>query len=70
MSYNKTLQSLKDMVEEFAKEYEISLTRSGHFAVRLTGASGAKVTVFAPTTPSDHRSMLNVKTKLRRAAAA
>lgn len=70
MSRNKTLQSLKELVEQFSRDFEISLTGSGHYAVRLTVSSGARATVFAPSTPSDHRSMLNVKTKLRRATAA
>jgi hypothetical protein len=70
MSQSKHLQSLRKMVEEFASDYEIGRTQSGHYSVRIRGASGARMTVFAPSTPSDHRSMLNVKTKLRRAAAA
>nr|WP_250807463.1 hypothetical protein [Neorhizobium tomejilense] len=68
MSVNKHLQQLRRMVEEFAEEYEIERTKSGHLAVRLA-RGGAKVTVFAPGTPSDHRSMLNVRTKLKRAAS-
>jgi hypothetical protein len=67
MSKNKHLQHLEHLVQEFAKEYEIGRTRSGHFSVVMT-IRGAKVTVFAPGTPSDHRSMKNVRTKLRRAA--
>lgn len=70
MSHSKYLQSLRRMVEEFAADYEISRTRSGHYAVRIKGTSGSEMTVFAPSTPSDHRSMLNVKTKIRHAAAA
>jgi hypothetical protein len=70
MLHSKHLQSLRKMVGEFSAEYEISRTKSGHYAVRIKGASGLKMTVFAPSTPSDHRSMLNVKTKIRHAAAA
>jgi hypothetical protein len=66
MSYNKHLQHLETLVQEFVKEYEIGRTKSGHFSV-VMAIDGRKVTVFAPGTPSDHRSMKNVRTKLRRA---
>jgi hypothetical protein len=67
MSVNKHLQHLQSLVQEFASDYEIHRTKSGHFAVEMK-ISGSKKTVFAPGTPSDHRSMMNVRTKLRRAA--
>lgn len=68
MSNNKHLQHLQNLVQEFATDYEINRTKSGHFAVEMR-ISGVKRTVFAPGTPSDHRSMKNVRTKLRRAAS-
>lgn len=67
MSINKHLKHLENLVQEFAKEYEIGRTKSGHFSVVMKFGN-EKVTVFAPGTPSDHRSMMNVRTKLRRAA--
>lgn len=67
MSVNKQLQHLQSLVQEFASDYEVNRTKSGHFAVEIR-IKGAKRTIFAPGTPSDHRSMMNVRTKLRRAA--
>jgi hypothetical protein len=69
MSHGKHLQSLRRMIEEFAADYEICRTKSGHYAVRIKSASGSNMTIFAPSTPSDHRSMLNVKTKIRHAVS-
>lgn len=69
MSFNKHLQQLESMVQEFAREYQISRTKNGHLAVRMQ-RDGRQMTVFAPSTPSDHRSMLNVRTKLRKAATS
>ena len=66
MSASKHVKELRRMVEEFAIQYEIERTKSGHLAVRMA-AGNARTTVFAPGTPSDHRSMLNVRTKLKRA---
>lgn len=63
---NKHLQRLQKMVQEFAVEYQINRTSSGHLAVEIK-LCGKKKTVFAPGTPSDYRSMMNVKTKLRKA---
>jgi hypothetical protein len=67
MSKSKHLQHIEELVQEFAKDYEIARTRSGHFAVVMK-LGQSKATVFAPGTPSDHRSMKNVRTKLRKAA--
>jgi hypothetical protein len=67
MSGNKHLQHLQNLVQELASDYEINRTKSGHFAVEMR-ISGSTKTIFAPGTPSDHRSMMNVRTKLRRAA--
>jgi hypothetical protein len=66
MASNKHLQHLQKMVKEFAVEYQINRTNNGHFAVEMR-IDGAKKTIFAPGTPSDHRSMLNVRTKIRKA---
>lgn len=69
MSRNKHLDHLRKMVEEFASDYVIERTKGGHLAVCMRH-NGARATVIAPSTPSDHRSMLNVRTQLRRAAVS
>lgn len=67
MSVNKHLKHLQNLVQEFASDYEIIRTKRGHFAVEMR-IKGSTRTIFAPGTPSDHRSMMNVRTKLRKAA--
>ncbi|MNU29049.1 hypothetical protein D3C71_174960 [compost metagenome] len=64
MSIKKHLRSLEDMVSEMTKDYDIVQTRSGHYAVTIR-SGGRKAKVIAPGTPSDHRSMLNVRAKIR-----
>jgi gas vesicle protein len=64
MSIKKHLQSLEAMVSEMTKDYDIVQTRSGHYAVTIR-SRGRQAKVFAPGTPSDYRSMLNVKAKIR-----
>lgn len=64
MSIKKHLRSLEDMVSEMTKDYDIVQTKSGHYAVTIR-SGGRKARVIAPGTPSDHRSMLNVRAKIR-----
>lgn len=59
-------KELVRMVEQFTKDHEIRPAKSGHISITIR-RNGAHRTVFSPLTPSDHRSMLNVKTKVRRA---
>nr|WP_250807081.1 hypothetical protein [Neorhizobium tomejilense] len=54
------------MVEVFTKDHDIGLTKGGHLSIELRHR-GNKRTVFAPQTPSDHRSMLDVKRKIKHA---
>lgn len=67
MGGNKYLKSLETMVMAFAKEYEIKRTKGGHIALTLKSGSES-ATVIASSTPSDHRSILNLRSQLRRAA--
>lgn len=64
MSIKKHLQSLEAMVSEMTTDYDIAQTRSGHYAVTIR-SRGRQAKVFAPGTPSDYRSMLNVRAKIR-----
>jgi hypothetical protein len=67
MAQNKQLAYLARMVEEFASDFQISRTRKGHLAVEIKHGDQTK-TIFAPGTTSDHRAMLNVRTKIKHAA--
>jgi hypothetical protein len=62
----KHQKELVRMVEQFTTDHEIRAAKSGHISITIR-RNGAHRTVFSPLTPSDHRSMLNVKTKVRRA---
>jgi hypothetical protein len=62
----KHFKELVDMVAEFTPDHSIDLTNGGHVRIVLR-RRGQSRTVFAPQTPSDHRSMLNVRTKVRHA---
>lgn len=62
----KHQKELVRMVELFTKDHDIRAAKGGHISITLRH-NGAHRTVFSPLTPSDHRSMLNVKTKVRRA---
>ncbi len=64
MSIKKHLQALEAMISEMTKDYAIVQTRSGHYAVTIR-SGGRTAKVFAHGTPSDHRSMLNVRAKVR-----
>ena len=64
----KQFKELAKIVEEFTTDHEIALTSGGHLRILLR-RNGATKTVFAPQTPSDHRSMLNVRTKVKHAYA-
>ncbi len=46
-------------------QYEIRKTKAGHFRLRILVGCGALY--FFPSTPSDHRSMKNTLTGVRRA---
>ena len=63
-SIRKHFKEIKQMVEQFTTDHVIELTKGGHLSIQLRH-KGAKKTVFAPQTPSDHRSMLDVKRKVR-----
>lgn len=65
-SIRKHLKEIKQIVEQFTTDHVIELTKGGHLSIQLRH-NGAKKTVFAPQTPSDHRSMLDVKRKVRTA---
>jgi hypothetical protein len=69
VSHNRHLEGLQRVVEEFAKEYEIGRTCSGHLAVALK-ISGLSRTVFFSGTPSDHRAIKNFRTNVRKLATA
>jgi hypothetical protein len=58
------MKDIVTMVETFTKDHEIGLTKGGHLSIQLRH-NGKKRTVFAPQTPSDHRSMLDVKRKVK-----
>jgi diadenosine tetraphosphate (Ap4A) HIT family hydrolase len=62
----KHQKELKRIIAEFTTDHDIQPAKSGHIAITIR-RNGAQRTVFSPLTPSDHRSMLNVKTKIRRA---
>jgi len=42
MSVNKHLQYLQSLVQEFASDYEIKRTKSGHFAVEVKVGAGKR----------------------------
>lgn len=63
-SIRKHFKEIKNMVDQFTTDHVIELTKGGHLSIQLTH-NGAKRTVFAPQTPSDRRSMLDVKRKVR-----
>jgi hypothetical protein len=62
----KHRKDLVRMIEEFTTDHDIQPAKSGHISITIR-RNGNHRTVFAPLTPSDHRSMLNVRTKVRRA---
>ena len=58
--------SPQKLIRDLRRDYpaaKITVTGSGHLRIKLPGCP----VVFAPKTPSDIRSMLNVKAKLKRA---
>ena len=63
-SIRKHFKEIQKMVEEFTSDHEIKLTKNGHLSI-LVRHNGGKRTVFSPQTPSDHRSMLDVKRKIK-----
>lgn len=64
MASNKDMRQLVRQMR--AQGWEVSRTRSDH--LRFTSPDGHS-TVYAPSTPSDHRSIRNVVAKLRREGA-
>jgi hypothetical protein len=62
----KHQKELVRMVEQFTKEHDIRTSKGDHISITLYH-KGSHRTVYSPLTPSDRRSMLNVKTKVRRA---
>jgi len=62
----KHYRALEKMVSQFTRDHEIQPTRGGHISITLH-RNGKHRTVFSPQTPGDHRSMLCVKSKVRRA---
>lgn len=65
-SIRKHHKELVRMVEQFTNDHEIKPTKGDHISITIR-RNGAFRTVYSPQTPGDHRSMLNVKTKIRRA---
>ena len=58
---------MKDLVEQAKRDgWTVSLTRKGHLRFSAPG----RATVFGSGTPSDHRSIENIRGKLRRAVYA
>jgi hypothetical protein len=62
----KHLREVTAIVEEFTTDHIIQFTGGGHLSIQIF-YNGNKRTVYAPKTPSDRRSILNVKRKIKQA---
>lgn len=61
------LRDLEKLAREFCGEVYVEAINNGHYRIALTGPKGTR-TVFAPSTPSDWRSMKNMRSQIRRTA--
>lgn len=63
---NKQMKLMKSLVEEITPNYELRKTNGGHIAIIVINGNQRR-TIITSSTPSDHRSYLNVRANVRRA---
>lgn len=61
------LRDLEKLALKFCDEVFVEVMNNGHYRIAMTGPKGTR-TVFAPSTPSDWRSIKNVRSQIRRTA--
>lgn len=66
---SKTERVLRSLVEEFTDNFSISRTKSNHYKIQVFGPKGNSKIVIASCTASDHRTLQNLRSDLRRSIA-